>query len=223
MQPPRSGQYDGTTSALEVGTAVTVRRCVYGVCFSSKHGSEKGEHHGRYRNLTWERDERTFVYLSKRRARYASVANTRDGRLITLFTRRSAQQEAQGTGDLVLMQAIRDGRWWSKDTVVYEGTEGEPRAYGTLTVLDSGRILAPFVEVGAQSKSSRLRMLTSDDDGRTFRSSKPVSMAPLRWAAPPGGLGLSSPKIPQESSATSSRQCLRFRTGRACACSPLEG
>ena len=135
---------------------------------------------------TWQRDERTFVYLSERRARYASVAKTRDGRLITLFTRQTEQQEAHGTGDLILIQAIQGDRWWSKDRVAYEGQSGEPRAYGTLTALRSGRILAPFAEVGIRSSTSSVRILTSEDNGGTFSASDPVPVSPLHWAAPYG-------------------------------------
>ena len=137
---------------------------------------------------TWQRDERTLVYLSERRARYASLARTQSGGLMTLFTRQTEQQEQNATGDLVVMQAIRGERWWSRDTVVYEGRNGEPRAYGTLTSLNSGRLVAPFSELDSRSFESSLRLLSSEDDGRTFSTSDPISTRPLVWAAPYGRL-----------------------------------
>ena len=134
----------------------------------------------------WERDERVFVYLSERRARYASIARAQDGRLLILFTHQTEEQENDGTGDLFLARRTKDGRWWRQPATVYEGKKGEPRAYGTMTALSSGRIIAPFAEVDDETPASEVRILTSDDNGETWNAGSPVSVDPLCWAAPYG-------------------------------------
>ena len=45
----------------------------------------------------WKRDQRSFVYLSERRARYAGITRTAQGRLLILFTHQTAQQERDGS------------------------------------------------------------------------------------------------------------------------------
>ena len=66
------------------------------------------------------------------------------GRLLILFTHQTAQQERDGSGELHLVRRTRDGDWWFYPEPVFEGRQGEPRAMGTLTTLESGRIIAPL-------------------------------------------------------------------------------
>ena len=134
----------------------------------------------------WKRDERSFVYLSERRARYAGITRTAEGRLLILFTHQTAQQERDGSGELHLVRRTRDGDWWFYPEPVFEGRQGEPRAMGTLTTLESGRIIAPFAELNDRSAGSRLRLLSSDDHGETWAASAPLNTQPLIWAAPYG-------------------------------------
>ena len=47
---------------------------------------------------SWTRDERVLVYLSQRRARYASITCTVDGRRLILFTHMTEQQENRERG-----------------------------------------------------------------------------------------------------------------------------
>ena len=134
----------------------------------------------------WKRDQRSFVYLSERRARYAGITRTAKGRLLILFTHQTAQQERDGSGELHLVRRTRDGDWWFYPEPVFEGRQGEPRAMGTLTTLESGRIIAPFAELNHRSSSSRLRVLSSEDHGETWAASDPLNTQPLIWAAPYG-------------------------------------
>ena len=133
----------------------------------------------------WKRDQRSFVYLSERRARYAGITRTAQGRLLILFTHQTAQQERDGSGDLHLVRRTRDGDWWFYPETVFEGGQGEPRAMGTLTTLESGRIIAPFAELNEGSAGSRLRLLSSEDHGETWAASDPLNTQPLIWAACP--------------------------------------
>ena len=133
----------------------------------------------------WQRGERVFAYLGENRTRYASVAQTPEGRLLILFTHQTRAQEEAGTGELWLLRRSRDGRWWEQPEPIYQGMAAEPRAYGTLTTLDSGRLIAPFVELDNRNASSQVQLLTSDDKGHTWESA-PVAAEPLLWAAPCG-------------------------------------
>ena len=135
---------------------------------------------------TWQRDNRTFVYLAERRARYASIARNRDGRLLALFTHQTEEQEQDGRGDLLLVRRTKDGDWWFYPETVYEAKAGEPRAYGTMTTLRSGKLIAPFVETDDRVGKSTVRMLCSDDGGESWSVGAPVGTNPLVWAAPYG-------------------------------------
>ena len=134
----------------------------------------------------WKRDQRTFVYLSERRARYAGITRTAEGRLLILYTHQTAQQERDGSGELQLVRRTRDGDWWFYPETVFEGRQGEPRAMGTLATLASGRIIAPFAELDDSSAGSRLRLLSSEDHGETWTASAPLGTKPLIWATPYG-------------------------------------
>ena len=136
----------------------------------------------------WQRGERVFAHLSERRARYPSIARAGAGRLLILFTHQTEAQEAEGRGDLFLLRRSQDGGWWRLPERVYQGGRGEPRAHGTLSALDSGRIIAPFVEVEDQKGAGPVRVLASDDHGQTWSIGSPVAIDPLVWAAPCGRL-----------------------------------
>ena len=134
----------------------------------------------------WRRDERTTVYFGERRARYASVTKADNGRLLILFTHQSEDQEKAGTGDLFMVRRTSGGDFWFYPETVFQGKQGEPRAYGTVTTLKSGRIIAPFTEVSDQSASCTVRILSSDDDGQTWQVGEAINIRPLVWAAPYG-------------------------------------
>ena len=59
---------------------------------------------------------------------------------------------------------------------------------GTLTTLESGRIIAPFAELNDGGAGSRLRLLASEDHGDTWTATAPLGTHPLIWAAPYGRL-----------------------------------
>lgn len=135
---------------------------------------------------TWQRDTRVFVYLAERRARYASITRNMEGRLLVLFTHQTEEQERAGRGDLLLVRRTRDGDWWFYPETVYEAQEGEPRAYGTMTVLSSGKLIAPFAELDDGAGKSVVRMLIADDGGESWRVGAPIGTDPLVWAVPYG-------------------------------------
>ena len=133
---------------------------------------------------TWQRDSRTFVYLAERRARYASITRNAEGRLLVLFTHQTEEQEKNGSGDLFLVRRTKDGDWWFYPETIYEAREGEPRAYGTMTSLRSGKLIAPFAELDDRAGKSIVRILLSPDGGESWSASAPLATDPLVWAAP---------------------------------------
>jgi len=134
----------------------------------------------------WERVKRVTVHNSPRRSRYPSIARAGDGALLVLFMRQTAEQETAGQGDLVLARSTDEGQSWSDAEIVYTGREGEPRAVGTITILNSGRIIAPFAEFGEAQTTSRFRLLSSEDNGKRWQVNDPSANVPLIWWAPCG-------------------------------------
>jgi hypothetical protein len=139
-----------------------------------------------YRRYVWERVKRVTVYDSPRRARYPSITEPRDGSLLVLLTRQTAEQEAAGLGDLVVVRSSDGGESWSQPTTVFEGRAGEPRAVGTMTTLKSGRIVAPFAELGDSQATSMVRLAASEDGGESWSVGVPNATIPLTWWAPCG-------------------------------------
>jgi len=136
----------------------------------------------------WERVERVSVYRSPRRARYPSIARAAHGDLLVLFTRQTSKQEQAGIGELLLARSADGGKSWSDAKRVYRGEEGEPRAVGTMTVLKSGRIVAPFAEWIDGGAGSTLRLLSSTDGGENWSVTEPKVDSPLVWLSPNGRL-----------------------------------
>ena len=134
----------------------------------------------------WERMGRVIVHNSPRRARYPSIAIGQDGSLLVLFTQQTADQEDKGRGDLLLAKSTDRGKSWSEAQVVYQGKTGEPRAIGTLTVLNSGRIIAPFVEWIDGGTSARFTLLSSTDHGASWTATSPRIESPMYWLQPTG-------------------------------------
>lgn len=139
-------------------------------------------------NGSWERTERVIVYASDWRARYASIAKTSGGRLLVLFTHQTQAQEQASCADLFLSRRTKDGKWWQHPILIYEGQDAVPQAMGTLTVLSSGQIVAPFAEVAADSEKIQVKLLKSLDEGKTWSVSSPIAVKPLSWAIPYGRL-----------------------------------
>jgi len=144
------------------------------------------------RPFAWERVKRVAVYNSPWRARYPSITRADDGLLLVLFTRQSVEQEQAGLGDLVLVRSTDEGETWSEGQVVFSGEAGEPRAVGTMTALKNKRIIAPFAELDYSRVTSTVRLLTSDDGGKSWQLSNPVvsglnpETTPLVWWVPCG-------------------------------------
>ena len=143
-------------------------------------------------NNVWERVERSVVYDSPGRARYPSIARTADGLLLVLFTQQTSEQEWEGVGnlsgggDLMVVRSADGGSSWSDGSQVHRSENGEPRAVGTMTVLNGGRIIAPFAEMHYVTGASTVRVLNSEDGGTTWQACDPEVMCPLTWWAPCG-------------------------------------
>jgi len=148
------------------------------------------------KQFAWERVKRVAVYKSPWRARYPSIAKAVDDSLLVLFTRQSPEQEQAGLGDFVLVRSADGGCTWSEEQVVFSGQAGEPRAIGTMTALKNGRIIVPFAELNNSQDTSTVRLLISDDGGKSWKLNAPKVTSPLAWWVPCGKVleaaGLSS-------------------------------
>ena len=136
--------------------------------------------------LVWERAERVAIYNSPRRARYPSIARAADGCLVVLFTRQTEAQEQAGSGDLLAARSSDGGKSWGEPQTALECPGGEPRAVGTLTALASGRLIAPFAELGPGEATSTVRLLSSEDGGESWQVTDLKADCPLAWWAPCG-------------------------------------
>lgn len=137
---------------------------------------------------SWDRVARVSAYDSPRRARYPSITKARDGSLVVLFTRQTADEERAGLGALMLVRSQDAGRTWSDAEIVFEGRTGEPRAINTMATLASGRIVAPFTELSDAQATSTVRMLSSDDGGGSWQVADMRVTCPLAWWAPCGNV-----------------------------------
>ena len=104
-----------------------------------------------------------------------SIVRSTVGELLLLMT---YVPENEPKAVLGLTRSSDDGRTWSAPVAVFTCPQGIPRALGTLTHLQSGRLIAPFHDEGA------VRMLVSEDDGATWHASDPIDCAPLHDATP---------------------------------------
>jgi len=152
--------------------------------------------------MSWERVERVAVYRSPLRARYPSIVKTPNGSLLVLFTRQTPaeyandaerNQEGASRGALLLARSADGGKNWSQADVLHRSRTGQPRAMGTMTVLQSGRIVAPFAEWSEWPESkpwveSVLGLLSSEDGGKTWSVLRPQVDSPLVWLSPYGRL-----------------------------------
>ena len=134
----------------------------------------------------WRRTARAEAYDSPQRARYPSIARGLDQALLLMLTCQTAEQEGRQCGDLLLVRSIDEGHTWSQPTKVYAGGDGEPRAIGTMTVLQSGRIIAPLAKLKVAQSCSDIHMISSMDDGKTWSAMTPEVDSPLVWQVPTG-------------------------------------
>ena len=134
----------------------------------------------------WQREKRVALIDSDRRVRHPSIARVADRSLLVMYTRQNAEQEAAGVGEFVVTRSTDEGDGWSEGTVVFEASEGEPRASATMTALADGRVLAPFTELADQQQRSTVRLLESGDQGQTWAVRSVQVDLPLVWWAPSG-------------------------------------
>lgn len=136
--------------------------------------------------LKWERDIREIVYRHEGRTRYPSIVKTGSGKQLVLFTSQTREQEDAREGDLLLIRRSKAGRWWFGPEKIFTGENCVPRAPGTMTVLEGGRIIAPFAVLSESETKSVIRMLVSEDDGKTWNCETPEITSPFYWLMPCG-------------------------------------
>ena len=109
--------------------------------------------------------------------RRPSIVLNSQGDLLLLLTYDSATTSSPVLG---VAESKDEGKSWSHPRAVYSPSnqKASPTATGTLTRLRSGKLLAPFAE------GDVVRLLASDDDGRTWKPSKPIDCSPLHQAKP---------------------------------------
>ncbi len=136
----------------------------------------------------WQRAKRVAVYRSPQRARYPALVKGLDGSLLVVFTRQTAEQEAKGHGDLMLMRSADQGQTWSPARIIHKSGLGEPRAAGTMTRLNSGDLILPVAVLQQRQTTSQVPVLTSADSGRSWKSLDTAFDVPLDWWVPRGKL-----------------------------------
>ena len=137
-------------------------------------------------NAEWQRVARVAVYDSPRRARYPSVAKAKDGSILVVFTRQTAEQEKMGRGELVLVRSGDEGQTWSSTRTIYKAQNGVPRAVGTLTRRRNGNLILPVVTLTREQTNARVEILTSTTSGQRWKSLDTNFDVPLAWWAPRG-------------------------------------
>ena len=148
------------------------------VIFTTKGYSMPPDQH-----FEWARTKREIVYDAPGRARFPSVA-VADDALLVIFTQQTPEQEQECRGDLMLVRSTDQGNTWSQAKIVFRGDVGEPRASDTMTTLHGGRIVVPFAELS--DERSKIRLLSSSDQGRTWRVTDVTASPPMTWWAPSG-------------------------------------
>ena len=133
----------------------------------------------------WERSKRVTV-ADAPRARYPSITKARDGSVVVAYSQQSNAQVQADQGDLVIVRSTDRGATWSRPRAIYRSHHGEPRAIGTMTTLRDGRILLPYSELSQDATTSRVRLLTSDNDGRSWQDADLIASGPLVWWLPCG-------------------------------------
>ena len=152
------------------------------------HGTLRVAHADSAADDLWRRTHRVFAYDAPRRARYPSLARDKAGELIVLFTHVTKVQEDVGVGDVMMIRSADKGETWSTPERVYQAGEGEPRTMGTLARLRSGRLVAAVAEVGKEPQPKLVRLLSSQDGGRTWQAGEPLAFEGMTWAQPYGRL-----------------------------------
>ena len=110
--------------------------------------------------------------------RCPSLARSRAGEILLMF---AYQPPGNSSGVLAIVTSTDEGKIWSAPRTVYQAKAGVPEARGSLTQLQSGRLMAPFVDENA------VHVLVSDDHGKTWNATGPFS-SPLKHAVPSGSL-----------------------------------
>ena len=128
---------------------------------------------------------RTSACLEAGKAEYPSIERNAKGELILMFTQ-IAEDRAEGV--LALSVSRDEGKTWSDPRTIYQAPTVTPKAMGTLTRLDSGKLLAPFVA------GDVVRMLVGEG-GKRWRASDPIDCSPLQDAAPYGKIVSLGPEL----------------------------
>ena len=132
----------------------------------------------------WTRGRRMSICDSDWQVRDPSLLRSPTGDVIAVFTRISEQQQQTGTGDLVAVRSEDSGVSWSDPVVVYSGDDCQPNTRGTVTALASGRMVG-FV-VAKKDEDTDMRLIASEDDGQSWRTTRVTMHSPLVSMMPYG-------------------------------------
>ena len=122
---------------------------------------------------------RTTACKEIQKAQSPSLARTGRGDLLLLF---SHQPDGQKKTVLATSRSNDEGKTWSSPMTAYTPAGDSARALGTLTCLNSGRLIAPFIDDGI------VKLLRSADDGTTWNATTAIDNSPLAEATPHGRL-----------------------------------
>lgn len=127
----------------------------------------------------WTRASRMSIYDSQWHVRYPSLLRTSKGDILLLFARHSAEEDQ--SEELVALRSADNGASWSDPRVLLTGDDCTLGAAG---VLDSGKIVGLLMEARRVVKD--LRLITSDDGGKSWNIETTALQFPLISVTPHG-------------------------------------
>jgi len=129
----------------------------------------------------WTRAKRMSIYDSQWHVRFPTLLGGPKGDIILLAARCSREQEEGGSEELVTLRSSDEGASWSEPEVLLAGKDCTLGAAG---VLPSGKIIGLLMEARRAVKD--LRLITSDDGGRSWNVESVTLEFPLISVTPYG-------------------------------------
>ena len=147
---------------------------------TTTHAQSRRELQAKSAGGAWARMWRTAACAEAKAPSCPSAVRVGRDRVLLLF---SADADGPDRRALFLSESTDSGKTWSTHRTVYNSVTGKPRALGTLTRLQSGKLVAPF-----NDGDGSVRVLVSEDDGEVWSVRATVDCAPLQEATPYGQL-----------------------------------
>ena len=134
----------------------------------------------------WLRHGRDLIYVAENRCRYPGVCQVAGGKKLLTFTLRSPVEERNGGGRLVGMIRNPQFEGWLRPRTLFADDTHEPRALGTITLLQTGELVLPFALVSKNQEESCLVFLRSQDNGDSWEVIRPRLKHDYQWLMPRG-------------------------------------